>query len=288
MYRNFPPFHSFLKFRLDMKNIYVLYFLLATCHSLAAQPAKSQQKIFLNSRNYVYLIFDRKVSDVKFDCEPEDIHLEQLTANSFGLRFSNRYTVPSEGIGGMVVLEKSIFHPLWLYYSERLLATTIFVPTLTDTSAPADTGKGLSSPDLDLLSFCEKLLEYKRNILPVGEKTGQFEIQFHSVGVTANHLYFVFFANNNSKVDYTVDYHGLHIISNTSAGGAEEILPQQYVYNEPTTIAAGTCQRYVLVYNLFTLKPKQEMVYIVKEQNGGRSIRLNIKSRYLYSLVYSL
>lgn len=271
-----------------MKNMYVLYLLLMACHSLAAQPAQGRQTIFLNNRNYVYLIFDRKVSDVKFDCEPEDIHLEQLTATSFGLRFSNRYTVPPEGVGGMAVLEKSIFHPLWLYYSEQLPATTLFIPTIANPLVPADTSKPQLPLDMSLLSSCKKLLEHKRNILSVGERAGQFEIQLHSIGVTATHLYFVFFANNNSKVDYTVDYHGLHIVGKTAAGGAEEIVPQQYVYHEPITIAAGSSQSYVLVYNLFTLKPKQEMIYIVKEQNGGRSLRLNIKSRYLYTTVYSL
>ena len=271
-----------------MKNIYLLYVLLMAFHSLAAQQAQSPQKILLNNRNYVYLLFDRKVSDVKFDCESEDILLEQLTTTSFGLRFSNRYTAPPEGIGGMVVLEKSIFHPLWLYYSEQLPATTIFIPTIVETPAPTDTSTTSSSPDIDLQLRCNKLLEYKRNILSVGEKAGQFEIQLHSVGVTATHLYFMFFANNSSKVDYTIDYHGLHIVNKAAAGSAEEILPQQYACNEPLTIAAGASQRYVLVYNLFTLKSKQEMIYIVKEQNGGRSLRLTVKSRYLYSLVYSL
>jgi len=271
-----------------MKNIYLLYVLLMACQSLAAQPAQSRKEIFLNNRNYVYLLFDRKVSDVKFDCEPEDIHLEQLTANSFGLRFSNRYTVPPEGIGGMVVLERSIFHPLWLYYSEQLPATTIVIPTIIDTPVADDTGNPQSSSNNDFSLHCKKLLKHKRNILSIGERAGQFEVQLHSVGVTPTHLYFVFFVNNSSKVDYTVDYHGLHIISKAAAGGAEEILAPQYAYNEPVTIAAGTCHSYVLVYNLFTLKSKQEMVYIIKEQNGGRSLRLAIKSRYLYTSVYSL
>jgi hypothetical protein len=271
-----------------MKNIYLLSTLLIVCYNLAGQPPQKQQNIFLNHRNYVYLIFDRNISDVKFDCESDDLLLEQLTATSFGLRFSSRYTAPPEGIGGMVVLERSIFHPLWLYYKEQLPATTINISTLFDASATTDTGYIPSSTDTGLQQHCAGLLKRKRNILLVGEKAGQFEIQLHSVGVTAHHLYFVFFVNNNSKVDYTIDYHGLHIVNKTAAGGAEDILQQQYAYNEPVTIAAGSYQRYVLVYDLFTLKSKQEMIYIVKEQNGGRSLQLNIKSRYLYATVYPL
>jgi hypothetical protein len=54
---------------------------------------------------YYYIIIQ---TDVKFDCEPEDIFFEKLISTNFGLRLSEDYHPPIEGVGGMVVLNKSL------------------------------------------------------------------------------------------------------------------------------------------------------------------------------------
>ncbi len=260
------------------------------CSWSTAQGIREQKTVLLNYKNYVYLIFDRNVSEIKFDCESEDIQLEQLTANSFGLRFSEHYTVPAEGIGGMVVLSGNIFHPLWLYYSDTISPAGINMSMGSET-AVATAGDTLPATTLraeDTERYCNNLLSSKRSILSVGEKNGKFELQLHSIGVTATHIYFLLSAQNNSKVDYTVGYHGMHLRHRTAAAGAEEILPLYHACNDPGTVAAGQQINYVLVYDLFTTKNKQEIIYTLKELNGGRSISLPIKSHHLYSNIYRL
>ncbi len=270
-----------------MKRLCSGLLLAMVCSFVGAQSVKEQQHVWLNKKNYVYLIFDSNVGEVKFDCEPDEIQLEQLTPNSFGLRFSEHYTVPPEGIGGMVVLANRTFYPLWIYCSEKIPHATIHLSGEQVLPA-ADTAKDTPALSPDFSSYCAALMQEKRNILTVGEKTGGFEVQLHAIGVTTTHLYFLFVAVNHSKVDYGVDYHGLHIHTKNAASGGDEIVPLQHACDEPVVIKAGDAGRYVLVCDLFTLKNRQEMLYVIKELNGGRTINLTIKSNYLYGQVHQL
>ncbi len=270
-----------------MKKIYALLLPVIAFSYAGAQNIREQQSIWLNKKNYVYLIFDANVSEVKFDCEPDEIQLEQLTPNSFGLRFGEYYAVPAEGLGGMVVLANRTFYPLWIRFSEQIPRATIHFPG--EQALPvADTAGGVPPVVPDFSPHCTALLQSKRNILTVGEKTGGFEVQLHAIGVTATHLYFLIVVVNHSKVDYGVDYHGLHIRTKNTVSGGDEIIPLQHVCNEPVVIKAGDAGRYVLVCDLFTLKKRQEILYVMKELNGGRSVTLKIKSSYLYDQVHRL
>ncbi len=267
------------------KLLLVASLMLAGYSFIYAQSIREKKDILLNNKNYVYLIFDTNVSEVKFDCDPDDIQLEQLTPNSFGLRFNEGATVPVEGVGGMIVLAQNIFHPVWLYFSEKIPVTTI---NMSEKSTPEirDTLINKLNTSSDIQQHCEAMFQLHRQIASLGEKNAKVELQLHNVGVSDKHLYLLFSLDNRSKVDYHVDYQGLHIRHKNVA--ADEMPELRFDYKQPTKVAAGEAVRYILVYDLFTLKNQQEMFYVVKETNGGRSFNLPIKNTYLYGNVHRL
>lgn len=106
------------------------------------------------------------------------------------------------------------------------------------------------------------------------------------------HYYMVVEAENSSKIDYYIDMHSFMITNKrkgiTACNTGTTPINIISSYNEPISLCANTAYRYALVYDLFTLKKSQSLVFFIRETNGGRDLMINVPSRYLYQMALQL
>jgi hypothetical protein len=136
------------------------------------------------------------------------------------------------------------------------------------------------------------LLLKKPTIYQLGASKGDISILPQSIGVDATHLYLCIEASNASKVDYYIDLQGFQTHFKrrglaAAATGKEYVQPAGS-YQEPGVLRAKQQYTYVLIYELFTLKKNQSLEFFIRETNGGRSVDVDVPSKYLYEHTYNL
>ncbi|GHT17938.1 hypothetical protein AGMMS4956_21490 [Bacteroidia bacterium] len=138
----------------------------------------------------------------------------------------------------------------------------------------------------------QTLLLKKATIYQLGADKGKVTLLPQSIGVDATHLYFCVEISNVSNVDYYIDIQGFQTNfkrKGLRAGATgKEYIQAVGSYNEPLVLRSQHRCRYVLVYELFTLKKNQSLEFFLRETNGGRNIDVEIPSKYLYEHTYDL
>ncbi|MDR1226823.1 MAG: conjugative transposon protein TraN [Prevotellaceae bacterium] len=284
--------------------------------------AETESKtILLSKKSFVYLVFDAPIQDIIYDADG----VEDERANRkdmIGMRFSaaHRDTAP---LGCLVVMDGDRLQHLWLRLAPgesitpvvrirtaKVVAgeTETITPTIEkpDTAAPAVGGerdslmaadrmateKGNHGLPVTLQAKAKALMGKKPSIFQLGGEKGKITVLPQAIGVDATHLYLLVEASNTSNVDYYIDIQGFQIDYKRKglAAGANGKEPLLVVgtWDEPLALRAQKKYRYVLVYELFTLKKNQALEFFIRETNGGRNIDVEVPSKYLYENTYQL
>ncbi|GHV64520.1 hypothetical protein FACS1894199_02960 [Bacteroidia bacterium] len=286
--------------------------------------AQESQTICLNQQNFVYVIFDKNIIDMIYDADVVQDERPAVRKDMVGLRLLP--SANDTPIGCMVELEGNTLQHLWLKLSPTIqptvriytsaVQTTEFVPKIAaqDTTQAQflQSAKKMSKSQRDSLFVADSIATAKRNaevtssmrtkaqtlllkkasILQLGADKGNISLLPISIGVDATHLYFCVEISNTSNVDYYIDIQGFQTNfkrKGLRAGATgKDFIQAVGSYDEPLVLRSKRRCRYVLVYELFTLKKNQSLEFFIRETNGGRNIDVELPAKYLYEHTYDL
>lgn len=298
-----------------MRKCHILLIILCCNLLLHGQSVLPERKIYLNEKNLVYLIFDTDIDDIMLDKAILNTETFEGKRNTIAVRYLNKSDTTK--IGGMVMLKNNIFQPIEFFYipqikyrTETFITKPTIVPIITSDAVVSNKTNNnleeLTKFERDSLFKADSKEIKKRNkevigamltksegvikkpdkILLLQNSKQSINIALCNIGVDAEHLYLVVECSNNSNIDYYIDMQGF-MISNKRKGitaGNTGKMPLNIIasYNEPTVLRSKKAYRYILVYELFTLKNNQNLEFFLRETNGGRDIEIEVPSKYLY------
>jgi hypothetical protein len=277
------------------------FLVIATFTNLAAQEIKAQNAvldtIYANDHKNVALFFPEPIrqgitgsEDFVFTYNREKYqHLGLLQANPG--KESNLLIISTNG---------SIFSYI-LKYSERLDKLNYFI---------SDSGKiGNENPefkeeheeDVALISatkaeevladkepyyqnFSSYILKRKRNIGKILARKENVLLIVENIVFHNGELYFVIKIDNRTSIDYDLSL--LDISVETRKKGKKKSMQKLvkkpvYKFRVPEKVAKGEISRFVYVLPKFSIAEEKVVVIDLKEQNGERDIKLEVKKKFI-------
>jgi hypothetical protein len=132
--------------------------------------------------------------------------------------------------------------------------------------------------------FCSYLLNRNQRVGRIKKRTQGIVLNVENVVFDKEELYFVIQIENNSTLDYDLNFLDLSI--ETRQKGKKKSLQRLYQkpiykYNLPSKIAEGKTIRFVYVLSKFSLSNDRRAILELNEKDGERNIELNISHRYI-------
>ncbi|THV56811.1 DUF4138 domain-containing protein [Flagellimonas alvinocaridis] len=132
--------------------------------------------------------------------------------------------------------------------------------------------------------FCSYLLGRKQRIALKRERKSRIILNVKRIVFDKEELYFVIQIENNSSLDYDLNFLNLSI--ETRQKGKKKSLQRLYqepfyTYFLPSKIAENETVRFVYVMPKFSLSNDRRAILELNEKNGGRNIEMKISHRYI-------
>jgi hypothetical protein len=132
--------------------------------------------------------------------------------------------------------------------------------------------------------FCSYLLGRKQRIALKRERKSKIILNVESIFFDKEELYFVIQIENNSSLDYDLNFLNLSI--ETRQKGKRKSLQRLYqepiyTHNLPSKIAEGKIIRFVYVLPKFSLSNDRRAILELNEKNGERHLELKISHRFI-------
>jgi len=109
-------------------------------------------------------------------------------------------------------------------------------------------------------------------------------IKLKNISYIENELYFSLILNNDSTLDYDINYLNFYIISrNKNRNTVSQTIPYDalYVHNNPIKIIAKEQVEVVFVYKKFTINENKILLIELTEDNGERTVKLEIPNTFI-------
>lgn len=148
--------------------------------------------------------------------------------------------------------------------------------------------RGASMNEADLSAYATMLLDNGTRLRGLSSSAGEMTLRLQGIYTKDNVLFFQFFVNNQSAIDYKVGYLRLYIEDskkkNRTAGQQRELVPLKISGNH--SLIKGMRQAsIVLALPRFTMPGTQYLGVEMGEKNGGRQLRLKIRSHKLVKAI---
>ena len=132
--------------------------------------------------------------------------------------------------------------------------------------------------------FCKYLLDRKQRIGRIKKRTQGIGLTVENIVFDKEELYFVIQIENNSTMDYDLNFLNLSI--ETRQKGKRKSLQSLYqepIYKQhlPSQIAEGKMVRFVYVMPKFSMSNDRRVLLELNEKNGERNIELKISHRFI-------
>lgn len=157
-------------------------------------------------------------------------------------------------------------------------------PMVTDSIQVLTSEKKIDNRTYYYQKFCSYLLNRNQRIGRIKKRTQGIVLNVENVVFDKEELYFVIQIENNSKLDYDLNFLNLSI--ETRQKGKKKSLQSLYqesIYKQhlPSKIAEGKMVRFVYVMPKFSLSEDRRAILELNEKDGERNIKLNISHRYI-------
>ena len=157
-------------------------------------------------------------------------------------------------------------------------------PIVADSIQVVTSEKNIDNRTYYYQKFCSYLLNRNQRIGRIKKRTQGIVLTVENVVFDKEELYFVIHIENNSTMDYDLNFLNLSI--ETRQKGKRKSL--QSLYQEPickhrlpSKIAEGKMVRLVYVMPKFSLSNDRRAILELNEKDGERNIKLNISHRYI-------
>ena len=157
-------------------------------------------------------------------------------------------------------------------------------PIITDSIQVVTSEKNIDNRTYYYQKFCSYLLNRNQRIGRIKKRTQGIVLTVENVVFDKEELYFVIQIENNSTMDYDLNFLNLSI--ETRQKGKKKSLQSLYqepIYKHhlPLKIAEGKMVRLVYVMPKFSLSNDRRAILELNEKNGERNLKLNISHRYI-------
>lgn len=123
--------------------------------------------------------------------------------------------------------------------------------------------------------------KYYSNIIGVKDR---ILIKLKCLTYLDNDLYFTLIIENNSTLDYDINYLNYYTVSkNKKRNTVTQKIPYEskYVYNMPTRILSKEKKEVVFVFEKFTINQNKSLLIEMTEQNGERTVELELSNNLI-------
>ena len=157
-------------------------------------------------------------------------------------------------------------------------------PIVTDSIQVVTSEKNIDNRTYYYQKFCSYLLNRNQRIGRIKKRMQGIVLNVENVVFDKEELYFVIQIENNSTLDYDLNFLNLSI--ETRQKGKKKSLQSLYqepIYKHylPSKIAEGKMVRFVYVMPKFSLSNDRRAILELNEKDGERNIKLNISHRYI-------
>ncbi|MCK0192842.1 DUF4138 domain-containing protein [Arenibacter sp. F20364] len=157
-------------------------------------------------------------------------------------------------------------------------------PIVTDSIQVVTSENKIDNRTYYYQKFCTYLLNRNQRIGRIKKRTQGIVLNVENVVFDKEELYFVIQIENNSTLDYDLNFLNLSI--ETRQKGKKKSLQSLYqepIYKQhlPSKIAEGKMVRFVYVMPKFSLSDDRRAILELNEKDGERNIKLNISHRYI-------
>jgi conjugative transposon TraN protein len=231
--------------------------------------------ILLNKSNAAHLIFPndivyfRQGNEINFQVEKtsaENILMVKGKSELNERHKSNLFTIDQDGND----------------YNINLLIGNNNSYTYRIGQAEAKANVALNERDIERLS--KAVLNKKRNIYTEGLKKNKFEFSLNGIYVDKEDLLFLFEIKNESNIDLDIDFvKCFYVDEKESKNVAQQMIEvdAKFNFNFKNKIEAKTSNKFVMVFDKFTIPDKKVFKVQIYEKGGGRHINFNIKNKVL-------
>ncbi|PRX39381.1 DUF4138 domain-containing protein [Salegentibacter salegens] len=201
---------------------------------------------------------------------------------------------PGEESNLLVVNRNGSIFSYIVRYKEKLLKLNYFIPMsnsignekpkVKDSIQAETSEKSVDYRKYYYEKFCSYLLDRKQRIGKIKKRNEDIILSVENIVFDKEELYFVIQIENNSTLDYDLNFLKLSI--ETRQKGKRKSLQRLYqepiyIQNLPSKIAENETVRFVYVLPKFSLSNDRRAILELNEKDGERNIELRISHKYI-------
>lgn len=126
---------------------------------------------------------------------------------------------------------------------------------------------------------CETMIKKSKGIKRISDENFNIKFQLYNIFYFKNKLYILLSIENNSKLNYNINYIKSYINTNnenkSSSSQYLEINPVS-IFNSNKTIYGESNRKYLFIYDQFSIDNNKKVTFELNEKNGERNIFLSI------------
>tara|TARA_R110002012_G_scaffold1719_1_gene8365 strand:- start:14927 stop:15703 length:777 start_codon:yes stop_codon:yes gene_type:complete len=157
-------------------------------------------------------------------------------------------------------------------------------PIVADSIQVETSEKSIDNRTYYYQKFCSYLLNRNQRIGRIKNRNGDIVLSVENIVFDKEELYFVIQIENNSTLDYDLNFLNLSIETRQKGKkkSAQRLFQKPlYTYNLPSKIPKNETVRFVYVLPKFSLSNDRRVVMELSEENGERSVELKIPHHFI-------
>ena len=281
-----------------MKKYIITSIFLATCSfathfcsaQATAQTSKVLDTIYANDTKNVALFFPEPIRQGITGSENFVFTYNLEKEQYFGLLQAK----PGKESNLLVVNRDGSIFSYIVRYKAKLSKLNYFIPMsgsignekpkVKDSIQAETSEKSVDNRNYYYEKFCSYLLDRKQRIGRIKKRNEGLALSVENIVFDKEELYFVIQIENNSTLDYDLNFLNLSI--ETRQKGKRKSLQRLYqepifIQNLPSKIVENETVRFVYVLPKFSLSNDRRVILELNEKDGERNIELKVSHRYI-------
>jgi hypothetical protein len=270
-----------------MKNYIIAIMVFCTNHIMGQQPLDT---IFANDTKNVALFFPQPIRQGITGSDNFVFTYNRDKEQYFGLLQAK----PGKESNLLVVNRNGSVFSCIVRYKKQLAKFNYFIsssnsignekPIVTDSIQGFTSEKNINNSTNYYQKLCSYLLNRNQRIIRIKKQNEGIVLSVENIVFDKEELYFVIHIENNSTLDYDLNFLSLSI--ETRQKGKRKSLQRLYqepiyVHHLPTKVTEAKIIRFVYVLPKFSLSDDRRAVLELNEKDGERNIELKISHRYI-------
>jgi conjugative transposon TraN protein len=236
------------------------------------------------SNKRTHLIFPTKV--IYIDLGSPSISVEKVTTatNIIKVFIPDSIPVPFPETNLTAITEDNKLYTFNVSYSETPESYNILVGAETEAQKPGNALAIFDNNklnDTDLKSLGERCIESSRKIYHLGIAQNSMNFTIDNIFIRENLIFFVLSIENKSNISYDIDFTKFMVKDKKrlkkTAVQETELIPV-HTHNYKSVIEGKQSNRFVFVFEKFTIPDKKILTGEMYEKNGGRHMKITIEN----------